>query len=176
MILIRHGESQWNEVYNRTGVSPDIPDPHLTQRGRDQVKRAAEALAQLPIRRVLVSPYTRALQTAEIIARALDLPMEVEPLVREHANFHCDVGTPRSRLAEIWPALDFAHLEETWWPTAETEAELLARCRSFHVKAADLRDWRHVAVVTHWGFIRGLTGRQARNAELVPFDPERRGL
>ena len=37
-------------------------------------------------------------------------------------------------------------------------------------------DWRHVAVVTHWGFIRGLTGRQARNAELVPFDPERRGL
>ena len=176
MILIRHGESQWNEVYNRTGVSPDIPDPHLTPRGREQVKRAAEALAQHPIHRVLVSPYTRALQTAEIIACTLDLPMEIEPLVREHANFHCDVGTPRSRLAETWPALSFAHLEETWWPTAETEAELLARCRRFHVKAADLGDWRHVAVVTHWGFIRGLTGRQARNAELVPCDPERRGL
>lgn len=176
MILIRHGESQWNEIYSRTGVSPDIPDPHLTPRGREQVKRAAEALAQLPIRRVLVSPYTRALQTAEIIARSLDLPMEVEPLVREHANFHCDVGTPRSRLAEIWPALDFEPLDETWWPTSESEEELLARCRKFHVKAADLRDWRHIAVVTHWGFIRGLTGRQARNAELVPFDPERRGL
>ena len=57
MILIRHGESQWNEVYNQTGVSPDIPDPHLTARGREQVKRAAEALAQPnPIRRILVSP------------------------------------------------------------------------------------------------------------------------
>jgi hypothetical protein len=39
------------------------------------------------------------------------------------------------------------------------------------VKAAQLEDWPHVGVVSHWGFIRTLTGREVRNAEAVPFDP-----
>jgi len=28
-----------------------------------------------------------------------------------------------------------------------------------------------VAVITHWGFIRGITGIEARNGEFVRFDP-----
>ena len=28
-------------------------------------------------------------------------------------------------------------------------------------------DWRHVAVVSHWGFIRCLTGRPPANGEVV---------
>jgi broad specificity phosphatase PhoE len=176
MILVRHGESQFNEVFNRTGKSPGIPDPKLTSRGRDQVRRAAEQLRlhAHPIRRLITSPYTRALETAAILAEALELPVEVEPVVHEHACYDCDIGTPVSALAERWPALDFAHMAEIWWPeTEEPEAALHGRCTRFRAKAAGLQDWRHVAVVSHWGFIRGLTGHDARNAELVPFDPTR---
>jgi broad specificity phosphatase PhoE len=36
---------------------------------------------------------------------------------------------------------------------------------------AALADWRDVAVVTHWGFVRALTGRQAQNAEIIFHDP-----
>jgi hypothetical protein len=32
-------------------------------------------------------------------------------------------------------------------------------------------DWAQVAVISHWGFIRGLTGQEVRNGEAVPFDP-----
>jgi hypothetical protein len=39
------------------------------------------------------------------------------------------------------------------------------------VKAAQLNDWRHVGVVSHWGFIRTLTGLDVKNAEVVKFDP-----
>ncbi len=99
MILVRHGQSEWNAVYGRTRVDPNIPDPPLTSEGRRQAAEVAEVLADLRIQRLLASPYVRTLETAEIIADRLNLPITVEPLVRERAAFSCDIGTPRSRLA-----------------------------------------------------------------------------
>ena len=128
--------------------------------------------AERPIARVLTSPYTRALQTAEIVADVLRVPVDVEPLVREHAKFQCDVGTVRSALCQSWPALKFDHLEETWWPALnETEADVLRRAHAFRQNAAAWADWRAVAVVSHWGFLLRLTGRSFANAEHSPFDP-----
>lgn len=179
MILIRHGQSEFNAAFNRTGIDPGIIDAPLTEQGRIQVSRAAAELrnrieAGTMIRRLVVSPYTRTLQTAAIIAETLDLPMEIDPLVREHALYQCDIGTPASRLSLAWPALSFGHLAESWWSSLdETRAQLLERCRAFHRQAGAWADWREVVVISHWGFIRGLTGYEARNAELVPFDPGR---
>lgn len=174
MILIRHGQSEFNVHFNRTGIDPGITDPHLTEAGRAQVRQTAEALqrSERPIARLLTSPYTRALQTAEIVAGILKVPVDIEPLVREHAKFKCDVGTCRSLLSEAWPALKFDHLEETWWPPLdETEADVLQRAHSFRSRAALWNDWREVAVVSHWGFLLRLTGRSLANAEHLAFDP-----
>jgi len=171
MILIRHGQSEWNAAYNRTRVDPGIPDPPLTAVGRDQALRAAEILAEHRMARLLVSPYRRTIQTAEIIARELALPMVIEPLVRERAAFSCDVGTARTHLAGAWPHLRFDHLDEVWWPAMESEAELAARCDRFRHHVRALTDWERVAVISHWGFIRGLTGQEARNGEAVAFNP-----
>lgn len=177
MLLIRHGQSHFNVHFNRTGRDPGIPDPHLTEEGREQVRRAALALqrAERPVKRLLTSPYTRALQTAEIIAGILKLPIDVEPLVREHAKFHCDIGTVRSQLCAAWPALDFAQIEETWWPALdETEEDVIRRARAFQARAAEWTDWREVAVVSHWGFLLRLTGKSLQNAETAEFDPTRK--
>jgi broad specificity phosphatase PhoE len=172
MILVRHGQSEWNAVYNRTRIDPDIRDPRLTGEGRRQALAAAAELARQGTERLLVSPYTRTLETAELIAAELDIPIAIEPLVRERRAFSCDVGTPRSLLTARWPHLTFDHVEEIWWPSAEeSEAQLSVRCGHFRHGAQALADWRRVAVITHWGFIRGLTGQEARNGQLVPFDP-----
>ena len=173
MILIRHGESEFNAVFNRTRVDPGIKDPKLTAKGQEQVRHAAAQIRRdgHPIKRLITSPYTRALETAAILAETLTLPVEVEPIVHEHACWVCDIGTPISALAERWPALDFSHMEEIWWPQDEPDASLNRRCTDFRVKAAQLAGWRHVGVVSHWGFIRMLTGREVRNAEVVRFDP-----
>jgi broad specificity phosphatase PhoE len=176
MILIRHGQSEFNVHYNRTGIDPGITDPHLTEEGRAQVRAAAEAIQRSGrlIARLLSSPYTRALQTAEILAGILKVPVDIEPLVREHAKFQCDVGTRRSLLSQSWPALNFDQLAETWWPPLdETEADVRERARSFQMRAAAWTDWREVAVVSHWGFLLRLTGKSLTNAEHLPFDPTR---
>ncbi len=173
MILLRHGQSEFNAVYSVTRTDPGIRDPRLTDTGRRQAADAARALDGRPLRRLVTSPYTRALETAAIIAEALDLPVTVEPLVRERRVFVCDIGTRRRRLAEHWPQLCFDHLDEQWWPAAEeSDTAFAARCARFRETAAGWPDHGGVVVVTHWAFIRGLTGRPAANAEIVRYLPD----
>ena len=172
MNLIRHGQSHFNVVFNETREDPGIVDPGLTDEGERQAEAVAEMLLERDVRRILASPYSRTLHTAEIIAGRLGLGVTVEPLVRERTFFVCDIGSPRSRLAGRWPGFDFGDLPERWWPDPEeTEQALLARCTAFRAAMAETEDWAYVAVVSHWGFIRGLTGRAVANGSLMSFDP-----
>ena len=74
LLLVRHGESEGNALRRFTD-SELVP---LTQRGREQAERAAALLrARFAPARIVSSPFTRAQQTAEIIASALVLPIEI---------------------------------------------------------------------------------------------------
>ncbi len=81
MILwVRHGQSTWNVMDRMQGHELSPP---LTELGREQAGHAAEALADRGVVRLLSSPATRALETAEIIGARLGLEIEVEPLLLE---------------------------------------------------------------------------------------------
>jgi len=168
MILVRHAESEWNRHFSRTRVDPGIPDPGLTETGRLQAEHLIEQLAAEGVMRLLASPYRRSLETATIVARALGLPVAIEPLVRERCLYSCDQGTPASRLAVLWPELDFAHLEERWWGEGdESESSIARRAAAFRARTEALPDRGRVAVVTHWGFIRAATGHEIANAAFL---------
>ncbi len=172
MILLRHGQSEFNVVYGETRRDPGFRDSGLTDLGRRQAGEAAERLRAHNIRRLIASPYARALETAELIAGALGLPVAVEPLVRERRAFSCDVGTLRSELGRRWPGLDFAHLDEQWWSDGEeSEADVARRGADFRARMQRVRDWAEIAVITHWGFVRALTGQRLGNGESLRFDP-----
>ena len=174
MLLIRHGQSEFNVVYSVTRQDPGIRDPRLTEEGKRQAEAVARRLATEEVRRLVASPYTRALETAEIIARALDLPISVDARVGERAAFACDIGTPAADLRRLWPGLALDHLDEIWWPTLEeSETALGERCERFRRATAETADWTGLAVVTHWGFIRGLTGLSVPNSAVLRFDPSR---
>ena len=172
MILLRHGQSEFNAVYSTTRVDPGIEDPVLTAAGEQQAADAGDRLGAIDLCRIVASPYKRTLRTAEVVADALGLPVSVEPLVREHAVFSCDIGTPASELRRRWPTFDLGDLPEIWWPgLGESDAEVQARCEHFRQSAAALADWPRLLVVTHWGFIRGLTGEEVANGTTLHFDP-----
>ena len=174
MILVRHGQSEFNVVFSVTRQDPGIRDPLLTPEGRRQAEAVAEALLGRGIGRLIASPYSRALETAEIVARRLDVSISVDPLVGERAAFACDVGTTRDHLKARWPHLQLDHLEEQWWPTLEeSEGDLSARCAAFRAHMRRVEDWASVAVVSHWGFIRGLTGLTVQNGAVLRIDPHR---
>ena len=174
MILVRHGQSEFDVVFSVTRRDPGIRDPRLTAEGRRQAEAAADALVRHGIERLIASPYSRALETAEIVARHLSVTITVEPLVGERAAFACDVGTPRGDLKTRWPHLSLDHLAEEWWPAlTESEDRLSARCTAFRAHMRTQPDWARVAVVSHWGFIRGLTGLTVQNGAVLRVDPHR---
>lgn len=174
MLLIRHGQSHFNKHFSVTRQDPGIIDPALTAEGRAQIAATAKRLKaeERPVERILASPYWRALETAEILAKTLGRDIAIEPLVRERAFFACDIGSPRSELEIRFPQVAFGDLPEIWWPHPdESEGSLLQRCARFRMAMARRQDWSTTLVVTHWGFIRGLTGRSVENGVLLSFDP-----
>jgi glucosyl-3-phosphoglycerate phosphatase len=172
MILLRHGQSEFNLHFTATKRDPGIVDAPLTDLGHAQAAAAAETLANAGIRRIIASPYTRALQTAAPLSRALGLPVTVTPLVRERYKFACDIGTPRTALEQSWPTHDFSAIEEIWWPDSEENAEqVVHRARSFRTEMAALPDWEHTVVISHWGFILSMTGTSVMNGTWLRCDP-----
>lgn len=175
MILIRHGQSEFNVVYAETRVDPGIRDPILTELGRRQAAAAASTVEGQGIRKLIASPYRRAIQTAEIIGETLGLEVSINDQIGERAAFTCDIGTPRSGLQRDWPHLQFDHIDESWWPELEeSESALDARGRAFRTRMSEEGDWQGTAIVTHWGFIRTLTGHRVGNCTVLRFDPSAR--
>src|SRR5262249_43705054 len=105
MILLRHGQSEFNLHFSATRRDPGIPDPRLTELGHAQAAEAARRLAGERVARIIASPYTRSLQTATPLSRSLGVKVVINPIVRERYAFACDIGTPRTELERTWPEL-----------------------------------------------------------------------
>ena len=172
MILLRHGQSEFNLHFTATRRDPGIRDPKLTPLGHEQAAAAAAALAGQGITRILASPYTRALETAAPVSQALGAPIFINPIVRERYAFTCDIGSPRSLLASAWPEHDFSVIDDIWWPLAEEPADqVIARAGLFRAEMAALPDWSNTLVVSHWGFILSMTGQSVMNGDWLRCDP-----
>lgn len=77
-ILVRHGTPLYNLAEERRlkgGARDWVP---LSPKGIEEVEQAAERLRWGDADLILSSPMTRALQTAAILSRVLDLPLAVE--------------------------------------------------------------------------------------------------
>lgn len=173
MILIRHGQTEFNRVFSATQRDPGIRDPHLTDLGRRQAQAAGEVLRSLNLSRLITSPYVRALETAGIIAELLNLPITVEPLIAERFCFTCDIGSPLDDLRARWPEIGFDHLEDPWWPRIEETDEVIRQRSESFRRWVVSEAWPQIAIVTHWGFIRALTGLKVPNGTVLRVDPTR---
>jgi broad specificity phosphatase PhoE len=173
MILMRHGQSEFNLLFTATRRDPGIIDAPLTELGHAQARAAARQLASQRVSRIITSPYTRALQTAAPVATALGIPVIVNPAVRERYAFACDIGTPRAALLPAWPDHDFSLIgDEVWWPTADEPAgSVIDRAARFRAEMAALPDWSDIMVISHWGFILAMTGQSIANGQWVRCDP-----
>jgi probable phosphomutase (TIGR03848 family) len=74
-LLIRHGETDFNKKMHLPGRLPGI---HLNKNGQRQVQLLADKLSSAPIKAIYSSPLERTLETAEPLARLLNL--EVVPM------------------------------------------------------------------------------------------------
>jgi glucosyl-3-phosphoglycerate phosphatase len=184
IICIRHGESTFNAASRLTGTDPLHFDALLSEAGHEQVRRARATLQHFPVELVITSPLTRALQTASgLFANHPHAPpILVSALVRERVESSCDVGRSPRQLATEFPALDLAHLGESWWhvegvPDArgvcvEPIAVVEGRVAEFR-RLLMARPERAIAVVGHGTFFFHLTGKALNNCETAELDLRR---
>ena len=176
--FIRHAQSAFNAVYDPNKPDPMIFDAPITALGETQAQQARDEVKQLDLINVIVSPFTRTLQTAQIIF-GNRLPFQINSEVREQLCNSCDVGSLPEELARNYPHLNFDHLDDCWWHegekdhrgiSVEPEEILLERANKF----ADFlkREAIHsTAIVSHGNFIRAMTGIKPNNCEVIKFDP-----
>ncbi|MFG3228719.1 bifunctional RNase H/acid phosphatase [Kitasatospora sp. NPDC048194] len=100
LVLLRHGETPLTPEKRFSGSGGT--DPELSDKGRWQAERAAEALAARgSIQAVVASPMRRTRQTAETVAARLGLEVRYEEGLRE-----VDFGD--------WEGLTFAEVHERY--------------------------------------------------------------
>lgn len=118
--LIRHGETDDNAQR-----VVQLPEAALSARGRAQAARLGARLRDAGIVRLVSSDYRRARETAEAVATATGLPLELEPLLRErdygavrgraYADLDTDIFAPDYAPpgGETWDAF-FARVATAW--------------------------------------------------------------
>ena len=158
ILLIRHGETEWN-VHRRLQGHRDSP---LTAKGLRQAQAVAGLVGDLVAReagawRLITSPLGRALTTAEAIAAATGLPLETDERLMEVS---CGAGEGR-----VWDDVDadpaLADAPRDWLfghMGGESHEQVRARAESF-LAALEPEPGRRVIAVSH-----GITGRVLRRA------------
>jgi broad specificity phosphatase PhoE len=114
--FLRHGQTEWNA----RGVSQGAVDLPLNETGRVQARAAAPLLEGRGLVGIVASPLSRARETAEIVNRALELPLDFDPDLRE-VMFGGQEGKPLAPWFQQWLDGDFTP------PGAESFSELSAR-------------------------------------------------
>jgi probable phosphoglycerate mutase len=80
IILVRHGETEWNKVHRLQGGNSDTP---LNELGKQQAENLAIRLKSESIQAVYYSPLRRALHTAQAIASYHELEVHTLSSVKE---------------------------------------------------------------------------------------------
>jgi broad specificity phosphatase PhoE len=171
LVLVRHGESRRNvqtRLAHQLGLTEygdglrqaDIP---LTATGIRQAEETGQYLARFHFYRVVVSPYLRAVQTAELITRQFPYQAEVryEERVREREVGIFDALT-RTGIAHKYPE-ELARWEREGRyyyraPGGESFPDVNLRIHSFLGSIRNYYRNKPVLVVTHgnaiWSFRR----------------------
>mmetsp|Transcript_20077 Transcript_20077/g.27977 ORF Transcript_20077/g.27977 Transcript_20077/m.27977 type:complete len:259 (-) Transcript_20077:182-958(-) len=190
ILLIRHGQTEMNAFLTKTpyGSSrfrdPGFYDTVLTREGIGQARSLNQdlrrTLSKDDVDLIMISPLTRTLQTARHVFDGFDsVPRLVVPQIREKLWLSSDVGSHPSRLSEMFPDIDFKHLDDFWWyqgdrhlPPPESwqvvheepDTKFVERLEKFREILRD-RPEKNIAIVAHWGVLNSMTGLDFRNCE-----------
>lgn len=143
-------------------------DPDLSEAGIQQSKRLPDALARFPVTRLVSSPQRRAVQTAQPVAEALGLTVDVDDRLAEYDR-DMSVYIPIEEIAAEHPE-ELARLASGHLPSSVDEEAFKARIAAAVedvVAGSDHEDT--VAVFSHGGVINVLLHQILGTERLLSF-------
>lgn len=153
MLLIRHGETDWNRAHRVQG-HVDIP---LNAHGHAQARKLAAALAERDaIDHIYSSDLARAWATAQAVSQATGTAVTAEPALRER-HFGRFQGQSFAEVCQRDPdmAWHWRHRTPGWTPPGGGESLLAFRQRVTTVigQLGAAHTGRQIAVVAHGGVL-----------------------
>ena len=145
LLLIRHAVNDW--VGDRlAGWTPGV---HLNDEGRAQATALASRLASAPLAAVYSSPLERTMETAQPLAQAHGLAVEVRPGLGE-AQYGDWTGRSLKELKDdkMWPVVQ-VYPSGARFPGGESMREVQARIVAELDAIRDAHPDQTVAVVSH---------------------------
>jgi len=156
LILIRHGQSQWN-LENRFAGWSDIP---LTPQGERDAAQTAKVLTEYTFDRAFTSRLIRASQTLTIILKGLKQKPEIVADSALNERHYGDLqGLNKAETAEKY-GKDQVHLWRRSFSTRPPNGESIEDCKKrtlpFFLQyiLPDVVDGRTVVVVAHGNSLR----------------------
>jgi probable phosphomutase (TIGR03848 family) len=152
ILLIRHGENDYVKKHRLAGRLPGVG---LNEKGRQQAQAIAEKLATAPIKAIYSSPLERALQTAEPLAQALNLPVIPRPgLIETDPGEWTGESYKKLARTKAWRAVQSAP-SLFRFPGGETFAECQVRiCQELQILASQHEPQNLIACFSHADPIR----------------------
>lgn len=156
--IFRHGETELNSLGRMQGSGMDYP---LNPLGREQAFDLAQKLRRKNLQIIYSSPLLRARQTAEIVARELNISVEVEYNLRE-----CFYGKAEGEALDV-VRQEFPNVLNNWsnpkcwdirFPGGESKQEALDRVLGVLHHLAQRKDnpFDVVGVAIHGGTMASL--------------------
>ena len=151
LILIRHGETDWNRELRFQGHI-DVP---LNDTGHEQARRLGLRLAGEPVQQLISSDLLRTQQTAAPAAQQLGLEVLTTASLREQ-NFGVAEGLRGDELKQLHPRaweewLEFR--EDHALPNGESPIDFHGRAIAALARIATAYNGQKVLVVTHGGVL-----------------------
>lgn len=144
--FVRHGESESNAAHRFAGRT----DSPLTERGRQQAEAVAKTLANIHFDRIVSSPLSRCRDTAVIIARRRQLPVDLESDLVE-IDVGEKTGMPFDEVKDLPEWQDDGFVA---WLRGETLEQVLSRAHRVITRIAAESAGQRVLVVGHGGVTR----------------------
>lgn len=147
LILIRHGQTDWN-LAGRYQGQIELP---LNALGRQQAEQIARQLNGIQLAAIYASDLARARETAEVLARAVGLPVQLDPRLREIDQGEWE-GMPFTEIQRRYPR-ELELRRENPLSFVTPGGESIREVRERVLRAAEEICRRHphetVAVVSH---------------------------
>jgi len=150
-------------------------DPHLSEEGVEQAKRLPEALKRFPITRLVSSPQVRSVQTAQPVADALGLTVEIDERLAEYDR-DMEHYIPIEQIAAEFPE-ELERLASGHLPSSVDETAFLARIGAAIRDLATSGDHEDtIAVFSHGGVINGLLHTILGTEKILCFNVDYAGI
>jgi probable phosphoglycerate mutase len=152
LVLVRHGQTDFNVQHRLPGQLPGIP---LNEEGKREAAATAQSLAGLPLSMIIASPLERTMETAAYLneGRGLEIRHDTDLLDTNYGRFSGQVWDELDQRDRVWVRFTSDPLH------APKGVESFAHVQQRAVRAAerwrqekDIGEW--VALVTHADLVK----------------------